>query len=256
MCYQKGSYTLYHSLVNDKDSFKLKAADVEYQLTTTEKNPPIHIDGDLVGSFSYKINNEEKFSLKSEVSSKEEGLVSTITLKEGNTDFTTSNLSFSDDSVTFKVESSSSGNYIKGGVSYTFSYSEEQDKWTLTDSTNTYELEKKNERETKEGYFYNNFIKASNEHISMTIKSEVGMNKRYVCLSELDEGGKKNIWTFFVISNNGDSLTNENNITGNIIFTSGSSFEFRHSVNNGVDKIDFYKDNQLLYSNLTIETIE
>ena len=252
--FKRGEYILYHSIVNEKDSFKLKAVDIEYNLTTTKKDTPIHINGDLVGTFVYKQNNEELFSIKSEVSSKEEGLVSTITLKEENKEFSTSNLTFGGASVTFIAHGNQDGEYIKDGVSYVFSYNESTETWKLKADNNEYALEKKDEEKpTKDGYFYTHLVKVSNSHVVINILNELGEDRRHVQLSELDQGGKSNFTAFFYIDNNGESLINQQSLSGNIIFTSDASIELRHSVVNNADKIDLYRNNQLLYDDLVIE---
>ena len=248
--FPRGQYTLKHSLVNDKDSFTLVVIDKEYKLTTEEKSAPVHIDGDLVGNFVYLDNEEEKFSISSTVSSKEDGLKSTITLKEGELDFVAANISFSSASCSFILSGANDGHYLKRGVSYTFKFIESTGKWKLND----YVLEKKDgEKPTKDGYFYNSLVTFGNEHVLISILSEMGESSRFVSLSELDEGGKKNINTFFDITNDGESLVNSQSIKGNLIFTEGSNFEIKHTIKNNVDTFELYKNNTLLYSDMLIQ---
>ena len=247
--FKRGEYTLYHSLVNGKDSFKLKAVDIEYPLTTTKKDAPVHINGNLVGTFLY----EDKFSITSQVSTKEEGLKSTILLTEEDKEFTTSNLVFNDASVSFATTGSQDGEYIKDGGSYTFSYNENNETWKLVSGSNEYNLAKKDEEKpTKEGYFYSNLVKTSNAHVVIDILNELGEERRQVLLSELDPGGKANFAAFLLISNNGESLVNEQSLSGKLIFTSDASIELRHSTINNIDKFELYRNNQLLYDDLVI----
>ena len=247
--FKKGKYVLYHSLINNIDSFKLLAVDTEYKLTTTSKDAPIHINGDLVGKFVYQENNEDIFTLESIVSSKEDGLKSTITLKEGDIEFTTTNLSFKSASTTFTLNADKDGGYLKSNTTYTFKYIENTETWQLSNKRDTYNLIKlEEEKEEKDGYFYKKISRMYNDHFTLDIESNVGEDRRFVILSELDEGGKTCFSAFFEIKNDGESLVNMNSLSGKIIFTSGATIEFKHED----DQVKLYKDNTLLFDDIAV----
>ena len=257
-----GTYVLEHKLVNKADSFTLKVSNVTdnltYNLTTTHKDAPIHIDINLVGTFDYKVNDETMFTIYSKVGSKADGFPSTITLNEGDKEFNASNYHFSNSEVTFDISGTSDGTYIKRTNNVSIKYSESSDSCKLILGNDNYPLVKRDEGPIgKEGFFYNNALRLSNEYFTMEMKSEVGTERRYYSISELDEGGRKNMVVLFRIYNQGETLRNDQGFNGYTIFSGVTSdtLEFRHRVENDADIVDVYRNNSLLYSNLTIEII-
>ena len=71
-------------------------------------------------------------------------------------------------------------------------------------------------------------------------------------LDELKEGGKKDMYVLFSVVDEGESLINEQGLTGNLVFTANSVVKITHTLKDNKDKIDLYKNNELLYENLLI----
>ena len=107
----------------------------------------------------------------------------------------------------------------------------------------------------KTGFFYNNMYYISNSDFNFKMNMKMGELAVQVIINELVDGGKSNITTYFNIGDDGDSLTSAQNISGNAIFTSGNTYKFVHTVSNETDKIDLYKNNALLYSDLSFSLL-
>ena len=254
-----GEYVLTHTVSKGKESFTLKANNKTYALTTTPKEPPILFNVGLIGEFAYVVDENKKFSLIVSADAFGETYTLEVSLEEGELEFNGNVTTINEKSIEFNVIGSSSGEYVAINKVASFTYDDTQadgEHWYFSQEGHTYEMTYIEEEEppvTHDGYFYNNFVTVSNSDFSMAITSlAFGDAAVMVTINELGEGGKQNIPTYFLIGDNGDSLTNMQAIMGNTVFEPSSTYKFVHSVNNEVDQIVLYKDNQLLYSNLVI----
>ena len=254
-----GEYVLTHKVSKGKESFTLKANNKTYALTTTPKEPPIIFNVGLLGSFTYIENEEEKFYLDVSADAFDETYTLDVSLQEGESEFKGTIFNINDKMIEFNVSGESNGEYIEVNTNASFMYDdsrEDGEHWYFSQEGHIYEMTYIEEEEppvTHDGYFYNNFVTVSNSDFSMSITSlAFGDAAVMVTINELGEGGKQNIPTYFLIGDNGDSLSNMQAIMGNTIFEPSSTYKFVHSVNNAVDQIVLYKDSQLLYSNLVI----
>ena len=107
----------------------------------------------------------------------------------------------------------------------------------------------------KTGFFYDNMYFISNDDFTFKMNVRMGELAVQVIINELVEGGKSNFTTFFNIGDDGNSLTSAQEIKGNVIFTAGNTYKFTHTKISDVDKIDLYKNDTLLYSNLSFEML-
>lgn len=239
-----GKYVLSHEIKNNEDVFFLSFNDEIISLTKEPKISPKYINPNLVGDFTY----EDKFDISISVGSLKDKRPVNVSLIENETNYATSNYVINDNSMDFVINGEN-GTYITEGNA-TLSYASNQ--VTLINNENTYLLTKKEQK--GDSYFGNEELTAtfSNEYVSITLGSLVGSNRRFLNLNELKEGGKKNIYALFAIEDDGDTLKNEQNLSGNLVFTSNSTIKLVHSIKNNKDKIDLYKDNVLLYENLNI----
>ena len=259
--FKEGEYILSHKLNNGKDSFSLKAANKTYQLTTEYKESPINFNPGLLGTFAYMVDDEPVFSMEVEADAVDNNYVLSIGLEEGDLVFEAINIEPRGNVVEFTLSGTENGTYLSNQLNCIFDYIDEnveEEMWILTSGQTNYVMtyiEEGHEEEKKEGYFYNNYVSVSNNDFSLQMMNFMGTDVVSVIINELQEGGKKDIQTFFSIGDNGDSLTNLQGIAGNLVFTTGNTYKFVHSVANGNDKIDLYKNGSLLYSNLEIEIL-
>ena len=254
-----GEYVLSHKVRNGKESFSLKANDKTYALTTTPKEPPILFNVGLIGEFAFVQGGEKKFELEVSADGSEEAYTLDVSLKEGELEFECEITATGEKTVEFSINGASNGSYIFVNKTALFIYDDTQadgEHWYFRHNNQTYEMTYANEEippVTHDGYFYNNFVTISNSDFSMKINMlTFGDTCVMVKIDELGEGGRLNISTYFQIGDNGDSITNLQNIVGNTVFTTGNSYKFVHSVDEEIDKIVLYKNDQLLFSNLVI----
>ena len=257
--FPSGTYTLNHHLKNGKDAFSLKVNNKTYQLTKEEKESPIHYDPGVLGSFAYMVEDEKKFTMDVDVDVVDGLYFVYIVLKEGNLTFDAIDVEELGKEIRFTLSGNADGTYLANEMTASFVYHDEnveEETWELELNTTIYEMtyiQDGPEPVILEGYFYNNFVTVSNSEFSMQIVSlALGDTAVTVLINELAEGGRKNIQTFFLIGDEGDSLTNLQGIVGNTVFQSGNTYKFVHSIVNESDKIDLYKNGVIFYSDLAI----
>lgn len=256
--FKDGRYVLKHILVDEADTFVLETPITgTYSLTSQAKPAPKYINSDLVGEFEYIKSEVIQFSITVTVSSRETGYIPTIALKEGDVDYSTSNVTIGTDEVTFSITGSASGTYILLNATYKMTASSAGAVKVLINST-SYSLTKKEKEKPEDNrYFVVANVILSNSEIKIELGNIVGDNeRRFAFMTELGEGGKGRFQGLYLISEDGNTLTSAQNFSGILVFTSGSTFVIQHSVVNGQDKVDFYKDGTLLFENLTITPIE
>jgi hypothetical protein len=151
--------------------------------------------------------------------------------------------------VSFTINGSTDGEYIKRGIATLTKNSKDI---VLKINNETYPLTLNNKQEVSYFNDENNNSTFSNEFVSITLGNMVGSEYRFVKLSELQEGGKKDSQILFKIIDDGEAVVNSQVLNGTLIFTAGSQVKIVHSNKQGKDQIDLYKNNELLYSNLTI----
>ena len=259
--FSRGTYTLTHSVSNNKDNFTLTAVDKTYSLTLDKKEDPHYIDKDLVGEFEYLVNEELKFSLNVEVGEKADKYPVTISLKEGEKDFSGENVRNNGTTTTFDIKGNSDGQYIKSANNVTLTYSEGNETYTLKINNNSYLLNKKEgSQDIPEGnYFTDNVgkIKIVSTDFEVKVSSASSNNETiFLIFKELVADGNSNFWCWFEV-NADDSITNMQAITSskNKVFTGHEKYVFKHKVVNNVDLIDLYFDDVLTYQNLTVEEV-
>ena len=245
-----GTYVLTHAWVYNKHTFTLTVNDEVFSLTTKKNNRPHYISSDLVGSFDYKVNNSIKFTLNVDVTSLADNRRVSVSLSEGDKNFTGSNIVYSTAYISFDVVGSSSGELIKTG-SGKLEYKNE--KYTFTNNRQSYSMTKKGDQGST-SYLNdpNNNSTFSNEHVSIKLGMLLGKDYRYLVLSELDEGGRQNMQVLFRFEDENESLINDQRANGNLIFTSGKQIKITHTLENENHKIRLFIDNELLYDNLVI----
>ena len=251
-------YVLSHKILNGSDSFSLKANRITYGLTTTPKQSPIAYDPGVLGQFAYIVEDDTKFTLK--VTSEEHfgSYYMHMYFTEGNLYIEALSLTIRGKLIIFTLGGHSDGEYLKAEAEGTFEYineNVEEESWILTIGEAQYQMTyiEEEHEQVSTGYFYNNLVTISNSRFSMKIMSlAFGGSAVQVAINELGEGGRQNISTFFDIGDDGESLTNRQNIVGNTVFTTGNSYVFRHYINGGQDRIDLFRNDDLFFTNLTI----
>ncbi len=240
-----GNYTLKHEYKDNDDDFVLDVNGEEIKLTKEAKTPAKYINPNLVGDFIY----EDYFSLSVTVSSLKTHREVSVSLKENDLTFVGENFVINDNNLPFKIKGDKDGSYIKLGDALLY-YSLNVVNLKIGDTT--YKLTRKQKEATS--YFLNKDLEAtfSNEYISITVSSLLGDKRRYLKLDELKEGGKKDMYVLFSVVDEGESLINEQGLTGNLVFTPNSVVKITHTLKENKDKIDLYKNNELLYENLLI----
>ena len=249
-----GTYILSHQYVENKHAFTLSVNGNVLPLTTQKKTRPTFINDGLIGEFSYKENNQIAFTLSCDVGPLSRKRPVIITLKEGELSFGASTIIVKSSSVSFTIGGDYEGQYVKFGSASLSVDSAEQ--VTLKIGRKSYKLTKES-GPVQSSYFgdENNHSTYSNKYVSMTLSNLMGTSFRYIQLSELQEGGRKDWFVLFNILDEGNRLTNKQSLGGNLIFTSDSTVSLVHSVVNDHDKVDLYKDGILLYESLIITEI-
>ena len=241
-----GEYILSHHFINNKDVFDLSVNGNILHLSDEPITPPTFINQNLIGEFKY----EDKFELSLTVGSLKDKRPVSIVIKENDLSFNASNLVVSNNAVSFDIAGTTNGEYIKAGKG---KLNIESSKVNLTIGENIYQLTKK-EKEVTDSYFSNkdNTSTFYNDKVSITLSNMMGDSYRYLLIDELEEGGKRNISALFSIKDNGNILINQQSISGNIIFLTGNSYKLTHTIINNKDKIDLYKNNEILFEDLNI----
>ena len=246
--FPRGEYTLSHKYKFGKDTFNLLAVDINYSLTLDKKEKPSFLDKELIGKYHDEENN---ISIEVNRSSKKNGLVTSIILKEGNKTYIGTDFIFSDDQVEFKIKGDKDGEYIKNG-SAALTYDSSSNEYILTIGNFDYVVLKVKEDEGEKGFFQKGYFKVSNSHLSIEFINYFGESKVQLKLEELDEGGSI-VVAFFDILDDGESLKNTQELDGKLIFTKGNEYTLKHSLVGERDKVDLYKNDTLLYQDLIIE---
>ena len=246
--FPRGEYVLSHSFKYGKDNFSLLAADINYSLTLDKKDKPLFLDKDLIGKYH---DEENKFSLEVNRSSKKNGMITSIILKEENKTYIGADFTYGNDQVEFNIKGDEDGEYIKNG-SAALTYDMESEEYIFTVGSFDYVILKNKEDENEKGFFHTGFFKVFNEHLSIELVNYIGDSKAQLKLEELDEGGAM-IIAFFDLLDNGETLKNTQELDGKLIFLKNNKYELKHTIVDDKDQVDLYKNEELLYQNLTIE---
>lgn len=255
-----GIYVLSHVYEDGENKFSLLAGTINYELTTTKKDDPVGFDSGLLGDFSYYNNDQKAFAMNVSAEKENDTYNIYVSFDEGDLHFEATDIKRNGKIINFTISGKQNGTYLKNGTNAKFEYKDEnveEETWILTLGSKKYYMEygEGGHTDPKTGFFYDGMYLISNDDFSLQMNMRMGELAVQVIINELGEGGKKNISTFFNIGDNGDSLTSAQNISGNLVFTTGNTYKFVHSVSNETDKIDLYKNNTLLYSNLTFSTL-
>lgn len=255
-----GIYVLSHTLEEGKNKFSLQANTITYELTTTKKDDPVGFDSGILGDYSYYVDDNKAFGMSVTAEKVDNTYNLYVSLEEDELEFEATNIKKNGKIINFTISGNQNGTYLKNGASAKFEYKDEgveEETWILTLGNKKYYMEygEGGHVDPKTGFFYDNMYIVSNSDFSLKMNMKIGELAVQVIINELVEGGKPNITTYFNIGDNGNSLTSAQNITGNMIFTSGNTYKFVHTVSNETDKIDLYKNGTLLYSNLTFSLL-
>ena len=255
-----GIYVFSHTLEDGQNKFSLQASTITYELTTTPKEDPVGFDSGLLGDFSYYKNDTKAFGMSVTAEKVDNTYNLYVSLSEGDLEFEAAGIKKNGKNISFTVSGNQNGTYLKNGTSAKFEYKDEdveEETWILTLGSKKYYMEYGDEPhvDPKTGFFYDNMYLISNDDFTFKMNMRMGELAVQVIINELVEGGKNNITTFFNIGDDGNSLTSAQGITGNVIFTAGNTYKFTHTKISDVDKIDLYKNDTLLYSNLSFEML-
>ena len=254
-----GIYVLSHTLEEGKNHFTLQASTITYELTTTAKEDPVGFDSGVLGEFAYYDNNDqEAFTLTVGAEKVNKDYILEITLQEGELLYGVTGIAKKDKIIEFTLVGSPNGTYLKNGTKAKFEYKidgVEEETWILTLGNKKYYMDYADggHTEPKVGFFYDNMFLISNSDFSLRMNFRMGELAVQVIINELTEGGRTNFTTFFNIAEEGDALVSSQDISGNVIFTTGNTYKFVHTNIDDVDKVDLYKNDTLLYSNLAFE---
>ena len=250
--FPKGKYVLSHYLDNEIDQFRLTCGNTVYPLTSEKKKSPYKLNPGLYGKFEYQVNEEALFEIKVEESNDTEVIVS---LKENEKEFTASEYSMLGDELDFKIIGNSDGTYLKNNTLAKFIYNDEgteEEMWTLYLGSVSYHLTyiHIDPVDPTEGYFRNNKVILSNNSFSCELVNVMGGLGWQVKLTV----GEKSIYTFFTISDDGESLSSSGiNLTP--VFEASNTYRFTHYLEGTTDKVDLFKNDVIYYQDLTIQTV-